>query len=68
MSNVIYNINTRFIRIYGFTPSKIILGYLSRSEDVIGLDPLHKAVDFNATITTPLILGQYINLRANIRS
>jgi len=56
MPDVIYNINTRFIRIYRFTLSKIILGYLSRSKDVMGLDLLYKVVDFNTAIITPLIL------------
>jgi len=52
MSNVIYNINTRFIRIYRFIPSKVILDYLPRSKDVISLDLLYKVVDFNTTIIT----------------
>jgi len=57
MPNIIYNIHTRFIRIYGFILSKVILGYLPRSEDVIGLDLLYRVINFNTTITTPLILG-----------
>jgi len=45
--------NTRFIKLYGFTPVELMLRFLPYSRNIMPSPPPHNIVDFN---TTPMSL------------